>query len=58
MGPRIYSFNEKKMSMCKSCLKGKQHKVKFPKGLATKAIDILNMVDIDICGSLNLPTHI
>jgi hypothetical protein len=58
MGTRIDSFNEKKMSMCKSCIKGKQHKVKFPKRLATKATDILNMVHIEICGPLNLPTRI
>ncbi len=55
---RIDSFNEKNMSMCKSCIKGKQHRVKFPKGPATEAIDIINMVHIDICEPLNLPTHI
>ncbi len=49
---------KKNMSMCKSCIKGKQHRVKFPKGPATEAIDIINMVHIDICEPLNLPTHI
>jgi hypothetical protein len=58
MGTRIDSFNEKNMSMCKSCIKGKQHMVKFPKGPATKATNIFNMVHIDIHGPLNLPTHI
>ncbi len=58
MGTRIDSFNEKKMSMCKSCITWKQHRVKFPKGPATKAIDNSNMVDIDICGPLNPPTDI
>jgi hypothetical protein len=58
MGTKIDSFDEKKMSMWKLCIKRKQHRVKFPKGPTTKAIDILNMVHSDICGPLNLFAHI
>jgi hypothetical protein len=60
MGIRIDSFNGKNMSMCKSCINGKQHRVKFPKGPTTKATDILNMVHIDMVHLLmvNLDTLI
>jgi hypothetical protein len=48
----------KKKGQCVNHVLKENNRVKFPKGPATKATDILNMVHSDICGPLNLPTHI
>jgi hypothetical protein len=48
---------KKDLSMCKSCIKGKRHKAKFPKRPTTRAINISKLVHNDICGPLNLSTH-
>jgi hypothetical protein len=44
------------LSICPSCIKGKQHLIKFPKEGACKAQDILELVYSDVCGPLRTPT--
>jgi hypothetical protein len=57
METRIDSFNEKYFSMCKSCIKGKQHKAIFPKMPTTRATNISKLFHSDICGPPNPSTH-
>ncbi len=46
------SFDEKMLSICPSCIKGKQHLIKFLKEGACRAQDILELVHSDVCGPL------
>jgi hypothetical protein len=49
------SFDENFLSMFLACIKGKQHRIKFPKEWASKAQDILELVHNDVCGLLRTP---
>jgi hypothetical protein len=49
-------FDEKMLSICPSCTKGKQHLIKFPKEGACRAQDILELIHSDVCGPLRTPT--
>ena len=53
----IRPFDEKEISLCKSCMEGKQHKLQFPKKGARRATEILELVHSDICGPMQVATH-
>ena len=53
----IKPFDEKQLSMCPSCLAGKQHKLKFPKKEARRATKLLELVHFDICRPMQVATH-
>jgi hypothetical protein len=56
MSKGLRSFDEKMSSICPSCIKGKQHLIKFPKEGTYKAQDILKLIHSDVCGPLRTPT--
>ncbi|KAF8783371.1 Retrovirus-related Pol polyprotein like [Argiope bruennichi] len=47
-----FTFNGE-LPDCTSCIKGKMHKLRFSKGKAKRAKDILGIVHTDICGPMN-----
>ena len=53
----IPPFDEKQITLCQSCIEGKQHKIKFPKQGVRKATEILELVHSDICGSMQVGIH-
>jgi len=40
------------------CIEGKQHKVKFPIQVARRANEILESIHSDICGPMQVDTHV
>jgi hypothetical protein len=50
MSKCVESFNEKSLIQCPSCVKKKQHKIKFLKESTSRAIEILKIIHSDICG--------
>ena len=51
------SFNENYMTFCQSCIIGKQHKQNIPKGGATRATQLLELIHSDICGPTQVGTY-
>ena len=51
------SFNENDMTFCQSCIIGKQHKQNIPKGGATRATQLLELIHSDIGGPTQVETH-
>jgi hypothetical protein len=49
------SFDEKMLSICRFCIKGKQHHIKFPKEGASKTQNILELIHSDVCDPLKTP---
>jgi transposase InsO family protein len=43
--------------LCHSCLKGKQHRLPFPKSTSNRATERLALIHSDVCGPINPPTH-
>jgi hypothetical protein len=54
MSKGLGSFDEKMLLICPSCIKGKQHCIKFPKEGAFRTQDILELIYSDVCGPLEL----
>jgi len=50
MSKGLRSFDEKMLSICPSCIKGKQHHIKFLKEGASGAQNLLALVHSDVCG--------
>ena len=51
--PRIEEHNE----VCEGCALGKQHRQPFPKGVAWRAKNILELVHTDVCGPMRTTSH-
>ena len=47
-----YSTSQKEKTICKPCIDGKHHRTKFPKGCATRASDVLELIHTDVCGKV------
>ncbi|GJS62129.1 retrovirus-related pol polyprotein from transposon TNT 1-94, partial [Tanacetum coccineum] len=43
--------------VCEGCALGKHHRKPFPKGVAWRAKDILELVHTDLCGPMRNPSH-
>jgi len=56
MSKVLGSFDEKMLSIFPSCIKGKQHNIKFLKEGASRVQDLLELVHSDVCGPLRTPT--
>lgn len=52
----IEPFDEKQITICQSCIEGKEHKVKFSKQGARRATEIFELIHLDICGPMQVPT--
>jgi hypothetical protein len=48
----VKSFDEKSLIQCPSCVKEKQHKIKFMKKSTSRATKIFKIIHNDICGPL------
>lgn len=46
------SINLSHLSLCESCLAGKQHKISFPKGISVRASKPLESIHSDVCGPM------
>jgi hypothetical protein len=46
------NFNEQDLTFRESCVKGKQHRVKFLKYIINKTHDLLDLIHGNICGPL------
>lgn len=53
----LENLNTKNISQCTSCIKGKQHRDKFPKEGGTRAKEVLELIHSDICGQMQTSTH-
>jgi len=54
----IDSFNVSHLTLCPSCIEGKQHGVTFRKENSISAQEILELIHSDICGPLQTLTSI
>ena len=53
----ITPFDENQITLCQSCIEGKQYMIKFPIQGARRAIEILELFHSDICGSMQVAKH-
>ncbi|GKF20454.1 retrovirus-related pol polyprotein from transposon TNT 1-94, partial [Tanacetum coccineum] len=51
--PQIHEIE----GVCEGCALGKQHRKPFPKGVAWRAKEILELVHTDLCGPMRSPSH-
>lgn len=54
----IEPFDEKQLTLRQPCIEGKQHKEKFPKQGARRANELLELIHSDICGPMQVGTHL
>jgi len=47
----------KTLILCKICISGKHHEEKFPLEGGIRAIELLGLIHIDICGTLQIVTQ-
>ena len=43
-----------KKSICEGCMKGKQHRLPYPKSSLSFTTDNLEIIHTDICGPMNI----
>lgn len=48
---------EEKNEVCEGCALGKHHRKPFPKGVAWRAKEVLELVHTDVCGPMTTPSH-
>lgn len=58
MSTSIETFYDKEICLCTSCIQSKQHKKKFPKEGVRWITKLLGIVHFDICGLLQIGTHL
>ena len=51
------SHIEEKNEVCEGCALGKHHRQPFPKGVAWRAKEVLELVHTDLCGPMRTSTH-
>ncbi|GKG01024.1 hypothetical protein Tco_0305729, partial [Tanacetum coccineum] len=51
--PQIHEIE----GVCEGCALGKHHRKPFPKGVAWRAKEILELVHTDLCGPMRSPSH-
>ncbi|GJU56980.1 retrovirus-related pol polyprotein from transposon TNT 1-94 [Tanacetum coccineum] len=52
--PQIHEIE----GVCEGCALGKHHRKPFPKGVAWRAKEILELVHTDLCGPMRSPSHV
>lgn len=57
MSKGLEFFDEKSLTQCPSCVKGKQHRIKFMKENTSRATEILEIIRRDICGPFQTHIH-
>ena len=48
---------EEKHDVCEGCALGKHYRQPFPKGVAWRAKQVLELVQTDVCGPMQNPSH-